>query len=256
MSEEITGKVLFSSGQYDLALSKFKTLIQRDNKVGRYYYYLGNCQLMLQNFGEAVESYSKALELNIERDYLLEIYNNRSYASRMLGDVIGAEVDRLGALTQKLVNAKMDTELNFYLQFTNGKHLGIANFFVNEKFGAYPPLMTYLSTLKPFDRCVILEVIHNKNLYHTYDIIIDKLMLAYCKDGNKSAAESILKIYQQNGTRQEMFDHLVYTQQTVGIAPFRSDAERIEYFNDYETRTSNPLDVEFLKLLKSFVANQ
>ena len=78
-------------------------------------------------------------------------------------------------------------------------------------------------------------------------------MLAYCKDECKDGVDSVIEIYQSKGTRQDMFDHLVYLKSTFGKAPFRSDEERMLLFTNNEENTSNPIDLEFLSILKSFV---
>lgn len=145
-------------------------------------------------------------------------------------------------------------ELSFYSTNLTDRHIAIANFFNDtNKFGIHPPLMTYFSTLKPSDRCAILEVIFARNHYNSYDLIMDKLMLAYCKDGNIKGSDAILEHYHQNGSRQEMMNHLVYLKQEFGPAPYRSDEERILFFENYERHTTNSLDLSFLGLLRSFV---
>lgn len=147
-------------------------------------------------------------------------------------------------------------ELLFYSSMLKEGHFEIIKFFSQENpFGAHPPLMTYFSTLKPEDRCAILEVLYGLRRYFNLDIIMDKLMLAYCKDECKDGVDSVIEIYQSKGTRQDVFDHLVYLKSNFGKAPFRSDEERMLLFTNYEENTSNPIDLEFLSVLKSFVKN-
>lgn len=71
-------------------------------------------------------------------------------------------------------------------------------------------------------------------------------MLAYCEDGNDKAANTILNLYQQNGTRQEMLEQLIYLKTNFDVSSFRCDEARMLMFQNYESMTSNPIELEFL----------
>lgn len=94
---EELGKTLFNIGIPEKALKEFKTLSVLDSKVGRYYYYQANCYLVLKDFVEAEKLYTKAIEMDIQPDFLFETYNNRAYVRYAQGNLIGAEEDKIQA---------------------------------------------------------------------------------------------------------------------------------------------------------------
>lgn len=253
--KEVEAKILFSTGNYDLALRDFKILSEFDPHNGHYYFYQGNCQILLKNFEEAEHLFTKALASKLSLDYIPDVYQNRGFVRMKLGDNVGANLDKDMATNSKNALNSNNSFLYYYVNQLTKHHSVIVNFFKGHKFGAHPPLMTYFSTLHPKDRCTILEIIFNLKFYHNYDIIIDKLMLAYCKDENTDGVNAVIDLYKENGTRQEMLDHLVYLKQNFGAAPYRSDEERLSMFQNYKANTTNPLELEFLSILKSFVIN-
>lgn len=75
----------FELGQIDESLKYYNMAIEKDNQFGLYYYNRGLAQSKLDRTKEAIDDYSKALDLCIENEYLFQIRFNRGICFRKLG---------------------------------------------------------------------------------------------------------------------------------------------------------------------------
>ena len=70
---------LFEENKFDEAKEKFEKVVKIDPNNDEAYYYLGKIQNKFQNFGQAINFYNKALELNPDNEhvkYAINIVNN------------------------------------------------------------------------------------------------------------------------------------------------------------------------------------
>ena len=85
--------------------------------------------------------------------------------------------------------------MDYFQDQLEEKHLTIVDFFALNGFGSNMPILTYLSTLEPLDRCIILEKIFDEQGGDI--ILLDKLLLAYVKIGRVDLAEEFLEIVRE-----------------------------------------------------------
>ena len=70
---------LFEKSKLDEAMKKFEKIIEIDPNNDEAYYYLGKIQNKFQNFGQAINYYNKALEINPDNEKVknaITIVNN------------------------------------------------------------------------------------------------------------------------------------------------------------------------------------
>lgn len=140
--------------------------------------------------------------------------------------------------------------MNYFQKQLKDKHLKIVNFFIENEFGTSMPILTYLSTLAPIDRCIILEKLFeitpgNIDLY-------DKMLLAYVKVGRVDLAKQVLKIAKDRG--ESDFNIWGMSEKLdLGIPPERSNQQRMAMFKEYLSEAADRQEIEFLNLLINFI---
>jgi len=140
-------------------------------------------------------------------------------------------------------------DLKHFKEFKHMGHEPIIVFFKRNKFGTNNPILTYLSILSPTDRCVILEALYDP--YHFDSILNDKLLLAYVTNGKKKYAEEVIENSIQNG-ESDINIFGLRSKINLGLAPVRNRNQRLEIYNDFLSRSQNPIETEFLNLLIEF----
>ena len=143
-------------------------------------------------------------------------------------------------------------KFNFHVSEKTNKHQPIIDFFKKNKFGSNNPVMTYLSVLSPIDRCVILEALFDENALNI--VLSDKLLLAYITSGKQELAMKVIQNAKLNGEN----DFNIYGLESkldLGLAPKRSNEERISIFNDFKIRAQDKIEFEFLDLVITFCEN-
>mgnify|MGYP001661374888 FL=1 len=84
----------------------------------------------------------------------------------------------------------------------------VIEYFYNHPVGTEPPVLTMLSSLPPCKRIYILERVSKKDQGNI--MLIDKLAMAYLKNGEKENAMQYLKSEKDNGNLDEvMYEQLV-----------------------------------------------
>lgn len=142
-----------------------------------------------------------------------------------------------------------DDSFKHHKQYKHSGHDIIIKFFQKNSFGTNNPVMTFLSVLATTDRCVILEELFNPNLLNS--VLSDKLLLAYITSGKHNLAEKVIENSIQNG-ESDMNVRGLRSKMDLGLAPTRNRAQRLAIYNDFLSKTNNPLEVEFLNLLIDF----
>jgi hypothetical protein len=140
-------------------------------------------------------------------------------------------------------------ELRFHEDHKNSNHQPIIDFFHRNPLGTNNPVMTYLSVLAPIDRCVILEDLYNPNVLNS--ILSDKLLLAYVTSGKQYLAEKVIENSIYNG-ENDMNIWGLKSKLDLGLAPTRNRAQRLAIYNDFLSKSQNPIEIEFLNLLIDF----
>ena len=211
-----------------------------------------------RNYGLARACLSEVLTymqtVNIEEVYSA-VNNNNPIAINVL-DFFGFKLERAindsrNLYTYRLVNYPKPQA--HYLHLATNNHASVAAFFMVKSFGLSMPVLTYFSTLKPIDRCIILEMllergVRNINLYN-------KMVLAYVKIGKPDYAKEIIEFAKRksenpiniNGLEQKL---------GIGLPSEKTDEQRIIMLKDYLSKTDNSLEIRFLNILMDFVKNQ
>ena len=84
----------------------------------------------------------------------------------------------------------------------------VIEYFYNHPVGTEPPVLTMLSSLPPCKRIYILERVSQKDQGNIF--LIDKLSMAYLKNGEKENAMQYLKREKENeNLDEEMYEQLV-----------------------------------------------
>ena len=144
-------------------------------------------------------------------------------------------------------------DFKFHKDHKHFNHNPIIEYFKRNGFGTNNPVMTYLSVLAPVDRCIILEEIYNPDLLNS--ILSDKLLLAYVTSGKQYLAEKVIDNSIHNG-ENEMNIWGLRSKLELGLAPTRNRAQRLEIYNDFLSKSQNPIETEFLNLLINFCNEQ
>lgn len=132
------------------------------------------------------------------------------------------------------------------------KHLPIIDYFITNGFGTNMPVLTYFSTLKPIDRCVILEALFILEVRNIR--LFDKMVLAYVKVGRPDLAEKVVAFARQMGVGDSNCWELEQ-KLDLGVPLRRTDEERQEMFENYLAQTNNPSEINFLNLLTKFISD-
>jgi len=127
--------------------------------------------------------------------------------------------------------------------------LPIIEFFRNYGFGTNNPILTYFSVLATTERCVILEELYNPKILDS--ILSDKLLLAYVTSGKIDLAKTVI----ENSTKNGESDINIWglnSKLDLGLAPTRNRDQRLAIYNDFLSKTENPVEIKFLNLLIDF----
>lgn len=149
----------------------------------------------------------------------------------------------------ELTDQKVDNTFTFHKDYFHEEHLPIINFFKRYGFGTNNPVMTYLSVLATKDRCVILEALYNPNILDS--ILSDKLLLAYVTSGKKELAQKVIENSIRNG-ENNMNVFGLKSKLDLDLAPTRNRQQRLVIYDDFLSKTSNPIETEFLNILINF----
>jgi hypothetical protein len=139
---------------------------------------------------------------------------------------------------------------NFQDKFEQ-RHLTIVDFFRRNPFGSNMPILTYLSTLEPLDRCIILENLLEEGVDDI--VLLDKLLLACVKIGRPDLAQAVIDFAIENGEPPSNIRALESKLGNITPPPKRNDQERLLMFKNYLANTSDPKEIEFLNLLIKFI---
>ena len=151
---------------------------------------------------------------------------------------------------RQVLNRQNTKIMNYFVKQLQDKHIPIVNYFLKNGFGTNMPVLTYLSILKPMDRCIILEKLFEQKIRNIQ--LYDKMVLAYVKIGRPDLGKQVVDFARQMGESE--FDCWGIEQKLdLGIPPDRTDQQRLLMIQDYLSRTSNPTEKEFLDLLIKFV---
>lgn len=131
------------------------------------------------------------------------------------------------------------------------KHNSIVDFFADYTFGSSMPILSYLSYLKPIDRCIILEKLFElTNVSNIW--ILDKLVLAYVKVGRIDYAKGIIQYARMNGESINDIMGLA-SKLDVGIPEEYGDSNRLNNLISFKSQTQNENEIIFLNLLINFI---
>lgn len=142
-----------------------------------------------------------------------------------------------------------DDSFNFHKDQKHRGHDPIIQFFSRNRFGTNNPVMTFLSVLSPIDRCVILEELYDPFILDS--VLNDKLLLAYVTSGKSELAGKVIENAMRNG-EGELNIWGLREKLNVGLAPVRNGAERIAIYKDFQSKTRDAIELEFLNLLIDF----
>lgn len=156
------------------------------------------------------------------------------------------------ATSEEGKNNSNDHNFRFHKEHRHSGHDPIIKFFQQHGFGTNNPVMTFLSVLSTTDRCVILEELFNPNKLNS--ILSDKLLLAYVTSGKQHLAEKVIENSIQNN-EIEINVWGLKSKLDLGLAPTRNRAQRLVIYNDFLSKTQNPLEIKFLNLLIEFCNN-
>lgn len=131
------------------------------------------------------------------------------------------------------------------------KHDKIIEFFRVHELGSSNPIMTYLSILKPIDRCVILEQLFNPEILNLWDLR-DKMVLAYVKAGRVDLAMKVIQFSEINGDT-DMNIYILKSKLDLGIPPKMENWQRIERIKMELEKESGTLERDFIKLIIDFL---
>lgn len=141
--------------------------------------------------------------------------------------------------------------MNYFLKQLKSKHNPIVEYFIRNGFGTSMPVLTYLSTLKPIDRCIILERLFELNVRNIH--VYDKMVLSYVKVGHPEYGIPVINFARKMGESEFNCRGIEEKLKLIGIPPERSDEQRLFMFKDYLSNTNVPIEIEFLNLLIKFI---
>jgi hypothetical protein len=141
--------------------------------------------------------------------------------------------------------------VKYFLEQIKNKHIPIVEYFLRNGFGTSMPVLTYLSTLKPIDRCIILEKLFESNVrtIHLYD----KMVLSYVKVGHPEYGIPVINFARKMGESEFNCRGIEEKLKLVGIPPERTDEQRLIIFRDYLSSTHVSSEIEFLNILIKFI---
>jgi len=151
--------------------------------------------------------------------------------------------------TEAKSSFKEDNSFKFHKEQFHKGHLPIIEFFRNYGFGTNNPILTYFSVLATTERCVILEELYNPKILDS--ILSDKLLLAYVTSGKIDLAKTVI----ENSTKNGESDINIWglnSKLDLGLAPTRNRDQRLAIYNDFLSKTENPVEIKFLNLLIDF----
>lgn len=139
--------------------------------------------------------------------------------------------------------------MNYFINQIQEKHLAVIDYFNKNGFGTSMPVLTYLSTLRPFDRCIILEKLFELNVRNIW--LYDKMVLAYVKIGRPEYGKQIIAFARQMG--EDEFNCWGIEQKLdLGVPPDRTDSQRLAMFQEYLNNSTVAHEIEFLNILIQF----
>lgn len=179
----------------------------------------------------------------------------RNLVALNIMDYFGFDLDGQNPLNKRyrlrLVNYSIPPR--YFIHLATKKHHSIAAFFMVKPFGTSMPIISNFSTLKPIDRCIILEILIERGQRSPH--IYDKLVLAYVKTGNPNYALDVIKFASKKGEDNNFISYLIQ-KLDVGIPGERSDETRIDMIKEFSQKTTDSVEIRFLNILLDFIINK
>lgn len=162
------------------------------------------------------------------------------------------ETKILNNMTKDQPSGNANNSFNFHKEHLHKGHMPIVAYFKQHGFGTNNPVLTYFSVLATTERCVILEELYNPQVLDS--ILSDKLLLAYVTSGKIELAKKVIENSIKNG-ESDLNVWGLNSKLDLGLAPKRNREQRLAIYNDFLSKTQNPLEVKFLNLLVDFCNN-
>lgn len=140
--------------------------------------------------------------------------------------------------------------MEYFLNSIKDKHIPIVDYFLKYNFGTNLPVLTYLSTLSPFDRCIILEKLFEEGFRNIH--LLDKMVLAYVKVGRVNYAKEVIHFANQMSIYNNEISMLV-SKLDLPIPQPQTNTNRLIILEEYRISTNDPIELEFIDLLIEFV---